>query len=211
VRRGRAVPRLRRLDGAGQRRFAVTSAAGVNPAWAAFAGAAVLAGRALARRTVAPAALARAADPPFLLFVLVLLPLAAPSGAGAVLAVLLGVNIGPNLTYTGSLATLLWRRVARSTVTETDTRVRSVFIWVCEGTWRATVDAALDLAPAGARFTLLHVTLAEVPDAVHGAYTGLLGRAGRSRRLPGSAGVAGVPARGGHHSPAATSPFPPGR
>jgi arsenical pump membrane protein len=28
-----------------------------------------------------------------------------------VLAVLLGVNIGPNLTYTGSLATLLWRRV----------------------------------------------------------------------------------------------------
>jgi arsenical pump membrane protein len=45
--------------------------------------------------------------------VLVLLPLAAPAGAGAVLAVLLGVNIGPNLTYTGSLATLLWRRVLR--------------------------------------------------------------------------------------------------
>jgi arsenical pump membrane protein len=45
--------------------------------------------------------------------VLVLLPFAAPSGAGAVLAVLLGVNIGPNLTYTGSLATLLWRRVLR--------------------------------------------------------------------------------------------------
>jgi len=43
--------------------------------------------------------------------VLVLLPLAAPSGAGAVLAVLLGVNIGPNLIYTGSLATLLWRRI----------------------------------------------------------------------------------------------------
>jgi arsenical pump membrane protein len=45
--------------------------------------------------------------------VLVLLPLTAPSGAGAVLAVLAGVNIGPNLTYTGSLATLLWRRVLR--------------------------------------------------------------------------------------------------
>jgi len=30
---------------------------------------------------------------------------------GFVLAVLLGVNIGPNLTYVGSLATLLWRRV----------------------------------------------------------------------------------------------------
>ena len=143
--------------------FAGASAAGVNPAWAAFAGAAVLAARALARRRVAPVALARAADLPFLLFVLslgivvkavtdnglgralapllpggtslpallataglaaalanlcnnlpavlVLLPLAAPSGAGAVLAVLLGVNIGPNLTYTGSLATLLWRRI----------------------------------------------------------------------------------------------------
>jgi hypothetical protein len=51
-------------------------------------------------------------------------------------------------------------------VTETGTQVRSVYVWVCEGTWRATVDAALDLAPAGARFTLLHVTPAEVPDAV---------------------------------------------
>ena len=145
--------------------FAGASAAGVNPAWAAFAGATILAARALARRRVAPASLVRAADLPFLLFVLslgivvkavtdnglgralapllpggtslpallataalaaalanlcnnlpavlVLLPLAAPSGAGAVLAVLLGVNIGPNLTYTGSLATLLWRRILR--------------------------------------------------------------------------------------------------
>jgi arsenical pump membrane protein len=143
--------------------FAVTSAAGVNPAWAAFAGAAVLAVRALARRRVTVVSLARAADVPFLLFVLslgivvravtgnglggalgqivpagtslpalpavaalaaaaanlinnlpavlVLIPLAAPSGAGAILAVLPGVNIGPNMTYTGSLATLLWRRV----------------------------------------------------------------------------------------------------
>jgi arsenical pump membrane protein len=144
--------------------FVLASAAGVNPAWAAFAGAAVLAARALARRKVTPVALVKAADLPFLLFVLglgivvmavtdnglgralapllpagtglpallataalaaalanvcnnlpavlILLPLAAPSGAGAVLAVLLGVNIGPNLTYTGSLATLLWRRIA---------------------------------------------------------------------------------------------------
>ncbi|MFJ9722185.1 arsenic transporter [Streptomyces sp. NPDC101209] len=43
--------------------------------------------------------------------VLVLLPLTAAAGPGAVLAVLLGVNIGPNLTYAGSLATLLWRRI----------------------------------------------------------------------------------------------------
>jgi arsenical pump membrane protein len=145
--------------------FAAASAAGVNPAWVALAGAAVLAARALARGRVAPVALVRAADLPFLLFVLglgivvkavvvnglgtalapllpsgtslpallataalaaalanvcnnlpavlVLLPLAAPSGAGAVLAVLLGVNIGPNLSYTGSLATLLWRRILR--------------------------------------------------------------------------------------------------
>jgi arsenical pump membrane protein len=145
--------------------FVGASAAGVNPAWAAFAGAAVLAVRALARRRVSPVSLVRAVDVPFLLFVLglgivvkavvsnglgtalapllpggtslpallataalaaalanvcnnlpavlVLLPLAAPSGAGAVLAVLLGVNIGPNLTYTGSLATLLWRRILR--------------------------------------------------------------------------------------------------
>ena len=51
-------------------------------------------------------------------------------------------------------------------MTETDTQARSVFIWVGEGTWRATVDAALDLAPAGARFTLLHVTPADVSGAV---------------------------------------------
>ncbi|GAA2447769.1 arsenic transporter [Streptomyces glaucus] len=43
--------------------------------------------------------------------VLALLPLAAPGGPGPVLAVLIGVNLGPNLTYVGSLATLLWRRV----------------------------------------------------------------------------------------------------
>jgi arsenical pump membrane protein len=45
--------------------------------------------------------------------VLVLLPLAAPAGSAAVLAVLIGVNVGPNLTYVGSLANLLWRSVVR--------------------------------------------------------------------------------------------------
>ena len=43
--------------------------------------------------------------------VLVLLPLAAGTGPGAVLAVLIGVNIGPNLTYIGSLSNLLWRNL----------------------------------------------------------------------------------------------------
>ncbi|MFH8974778.1 SLC13 family permease [Streptomyces sp. NPDC017890] len=43
--------------------------------------------------------------------VLALLPLTAPAGPGQVLAVLIGVNLGPNLTYVGSLATLLWRRI----------------------------------------------------------------------------------------------------
>jgi arsenical pump membrane protein len=42
---------------------------------------------------------------------LVLLPAVSGAGAGPVLAVLIGVNTGPNLTYVGSLATLLWRRV----------------------------------------------------------------------------------------------------
>src|SRR5690242_15969671 len=56
---------------------------------------------------------------------------------------------------------------------------RSVYIWVSEGTWRAAVDAALRLAPPGSRFTLLHVTSDEVPDAARGAYAGLLGRGGR--------------------------------
>jgi arsenical pump membrane protein len=44
---------------------------------------------------------------------LVLLPGAAAAGPATVLAVLIGVNAGPNLTYTGSLATLLWRRELR--------------------------------------------------------------------------------------------------
>jgi len=43
--------------------------------------------------------------------VLVLLPLVAAGGPAAVLAVLIGVNIGPNLTYAGSLSNLLWRRI----------------------------------------------------------------------------------------------------
>ena len=42
---------------------------------------------------------------------LALLPAAAGGGVPTVLAVLIGVNLGPNLSYAGSLANLLWRRV----------------------------------------------------------------------------------------------------
>lgn len=41
---------------------------------------------------------------------LLVVPLLAPLGTPAVLAALLGLNIGSGLTYTGSLANLLWRR-----------------------------------------------------------------------------------------------------
>ncbi len=145
--------------------FAVTSLLGLSPAWAALAGATVLAVRALARRDTTITRIVVAVDIPFLAFVLclgvvvdavmlhgldsamrevlptgntllallgiaavaavlsnivnnlpavlVLLPLVAASGPAAVLAVLIGVNIGPNLTYVGSLANLLWRGVVR--------------------------------------------------------------------------------------------------
>ena len=143
--------------------FAVTSLAGLSPAWAALAGAVVLGVRSLAQRRSTLGGMVRSVNLPFLLFVLalgvvvkavmvnglnsyarhilpsgsglaallgiaalaavlsnvvnnlpavlVLLPLVAGSGPAAVLAVLIGVNIGPNLTYVGSLANLLWRRV----------------------------------------------------------------------------------------------------
>jgi arsenical pump membrane protein len=47
--------------------------------------------------------------------ILIALPaLATAAGPAPVLAALIGVNVGPNLTYVGSLATLLWRRVMRA-------------------------------------------------------------------------------------------------
>jgi arsenical pump membrane protein len=145
--------------------FVIAEAAGVAPAWAALAGAAVMAVRSLGRRHTSVVAIVRAVNVPFLVFVLalgivvqavmrngvadrmgailpsgsglpallgiavvaallanivnnlpatlVLMPLVAASGPAAVLAVLIGVNIGPNLTYVGSLSNLLWRRVLR--------------------------------------------------------------------------------------------------
>ena len=147
--------------------FVLTSLAGLNPAWAAAAGAVVLAARSLVRGQERPAELAQALSVPFLFFVLglgivveavvanglgaalarvipagsslpsllalaglaallanvlnnlpavlVLLSVLAGrgllGGPGPVLAVLIGVNVGPNLSYAGSLATLLWRRL----------------------------------------------------------------------------------------------------
>jgi arsenical pump membrane protein len=44
---------------------------------------------------------------------LLLVPILAPLGTTAVLAALLGLNIGSGLTWTGSLANLLWRRTLR--------------------------------------------------------------------------------------------------
>jgi arsenical pump membrane protein len=45
--------------------------------------------------------------------ILILLPIVSTGGPVVVLAALIGVNVGPNLTYVGSLATMLWRRVLR--------------------------------------------------------------------------------------------------
>jgi arsenical pump membrane protein len=145
--------------------FVVASSVGIEPVWAAAAGAFVLACLALARGRSTVRGLVAAANPLFCVFVLALgvvvegvvgnglgdvlerllpdgtgllallgaaavaallanlvnnlpavlalIPIAAVSGPGPVLAVLIGVNLGPNLTYVGSLATLLWSRVLR--------------------------------------------------------------------------------------------------
>jgi arsenical pump membrane protein len=147
--------------------FVLTSPLGIGPVWAALAGVVVLSVRALRLGLASVSALVRAANVPFVVFVLalgivvravvdnglghtasdllpsgnsllcllgiavlaallanvvnnlpavlVLVPIAAASGgSGPLLAVLLGVNLGPNLTYVGSLATLLWRRVLQA-------------------------------------------------------------------------------------------------
>ncbi|MFV8319266.1 SLC13 family permease [Mycobacterium sp. 23] len=145
--------------------FAVAEWLDIAPAWAALAGASVLAVRSLRHRRTTVGEIAASVNIPFLVFVLalgivvqavmlngmtakmsalvphgsglaallgiaalaavlanvvnnlpatlVLVPLVAVSGPAAVLAVLIGVNIGPNLTYVGSLSNLLWRRVLR--------------------------------------------------------------------------------------------------
>jgi arsenical pump membrane protein len=146
--------------------FLLTSPLGLDPAWIAVAGAAAISAPALWERTMTPLAVAKTAEPAFLVFVLglgvivqaasinglatavaamlprgqslpallaiaalsallanlvnnipatlIITPVIATSGPAAVLAALIGVNVGPNLSYTGSLATLLWRRTLRT-------------------------------------------------------------------------------------------------
>jgi nucleotide-binding universal stress UspA family protein len=57
----------------------------------------------------------------------------------------------------------------------------TVIIWISEGTWQATVDAARDHAPADAELVLLHVTSGDVSEMVRGSFAGLLGRDRRGR------------------------------
>jgi nucleotide-binding universal stress UspA family protein len=61
----------------------------------------------------------------------------------------------------------------------------TVIIWITEGTWQATVDAAREHAPAAADLVLLHVTSGDVSEAARGAFAGLLGR-DRPGRDPGA-------------------------
>ena len=62
----------------------------------------------------------------------------------------------------------------------------AVVVWVTEGTWRSTVDAAAVAASADAAVVLLHVVDARLEEALHGAYQALLGCQRRSRD-PGDA------------------------
>ena len=61
----------------------------------------------------------------------------------------------------------------------------NVLVWLMEGTWPATVDAARDLTDPAAEVTLLHVIDPGVAGSAHGAFAGLLGRGAR-RTDPGA-------------------------
>ena len=60
-----------------------------------------------------------------------------------------------------------------------------VIIWVAEGTWPATVDAARRWVPDASQVALLHVMGDDAAAAAHGAFTGLLGRGYPHGRDPG--------------------------
>jgi nucleotide-binding universal stress UspA family protein len=60
--------------------------------------------------------------------------------------------------------------------------VRTVVVWVAEGTWPACVDTVRDWVGDDDEVVLLHVTGGET-TAAHGAWGGLLGRGRRTRDL----------------------------
>ena len=154
---------------------------------------------------------------------LMLVPVAAAAGHGPVLATLIGVNVGPNLTYVGSLATLLWRRVLHAEDSDVEL---SEFLRLGALTVPATLLAATgfygsrcrpDLRcarssgssrtpgkppsrrpsaflPPDADVTLLHVASTEPEAIARGARHGLLGRHPPPR---GSAGAAASDLRAG--------------
>ncbi|MFJ9705181.1 universal stress protein [Streptomyces sp. NPDC101234] len=71
-----------------------------------------------------------------------------------------------------------------------------VIVWLAEGTWPACVDAARSYAPAASEVVLLHVAEPGVAGLAHGAFAGLLGRAGSEpdpeRRLMELGGTSAV-------------------
>jgi arsenical pump membrane protein len=77
---------------------------------------------------------------------LLLVPIAAVGGVGPVLAVLIGVDVGPNLAYPGSLATLLWRRAVATVVGIPDVRDFTVLGLVTVPTAIVAATAALWLS-----------------------------------------------------------------
>jgi nucleotide-binding universal stress UspA family protein len=52
-----------------------------------------------------------------------------------------------------------------------------VCVWLVEGTWQGCIDAAAGSIPTDASLVLLHVTPADVADAVEAAAAGRFGRA----------------------------------
>jgi arsenical pump membrane protein len=77
---------------------------------------------------------------------LLLVPVAAVGGVGPVLAVLIGADIGPNLAYPGSLATLLWRRAVEPVAGVPDLRDFTVVAMATVPTAIVAATAALWLS-----------------------------------------------------------------
>ena len=135
---------------------------------------------------------------------LIIVAVVSASAPGGVLAMLIGVNVGPNLTYVGSLATLLWRRIVHAHDEDVDTReflklgaltvpaslvaatvgivvgfaglLMRALIWITESSWQACVDQARTLVPADADVTLLHVAASDVEYLAGHPGPGRLGR-----------------------------------